>query len=124
MNLRKIDALIAKHVMGLRSPKHGTYIDDVCPFDGTVTTYPIPHYSSYISAAWEVVEKIMEGYEVSIESVAVDPQDQYYNKTNQLQWTVILQEHYLTTTAAYLTGTDLPLTLCLAILKAKGVDYE
>lgn len=61
-DLRKIDALVAEHVMGLEKPREelADLWDSgkvwICP----ETTCPerLPYYSSSIAAAWEVVEQL------------------------------------------------------------------
>lgn len=59
----ELDALIAKHVMGLRVLKTGDYLWWVQGGDGgegeaLPKPFPIPAYSSDIAAAWSVVERV------------------------------------------------------------------
>ena len=56
---RKIDALVAEHVMGLRLLEPGalSYYYDFPNRSGCVER-PVPRYSTYIVAAREVIEKL------------------------------------------------------------------
>lgn len=91
MNLREIDALVAEHVMGLKEVRGYT---------------SIPCYSTDISAAWDVVEKLgcyveyWPGYGASMKSSGRDSPD-FLGKAKTA-----------------------PLAICLAALKLKGIDIE
>lgn len=63
---RELDALIAEKVMGI--PSRDVYLD------------PVKHYSTDISAAWEVVEK---GF---VESVVKLRDGRYYARPAQFDW--------------------------------------
>lgn len=87
-DLRKIDALVDEHVMGW-----GCYI--------------VPNYSSDITAAWEVVEK-MEGEWFNLS--AASPKGWYAafgSPDNESTY-----------------GDTAPLAICLAALKTKGIDIK
>lgn len=108
---RELDAEVAEFVMGLRSPRNGTYIDDVCPFDGTVTTRPIPLYSSNISAAWEVVEKMELAVISNFEGGWYVGQPAWLSPS-----TLEIGNEIEASTA--------PLAICLAALKVVGRDIS
>ncbi len=107
---RKIDALVAEHVMEL---------EPVCVHrcgDRIQLTGLIKHYSTDISAAWEVVEKV-KGYDrVEIFNddgfwfVSIDTHDKF----DQTDGHVVPRE--MCDTA--------PMAICLAALKAKGIEVE
>jgi hypothetical protein len=113
--LRKIDALVAEHVMGwanidvpdakipslvigVRYDMHG----------GVPAHWEVPSYSTNLAAAWEVVEKLTEeGYEFWVSG---DGRVELYDQDDN-------QFH-----AGYSTRRTAPLAICLAALKAKGVE--
>lgn len=121
--LRKIDAEIAEKVMGLElyQPKGTGYIADtwvyaINDFDENGPRYvnDSAPYSSDISAAWEVVEKLQgHGMTYQAESARgwLSPSIEHRirfvtGKTNDLyQWGA---------------ADNLPLAICLAALKAVG----
>lgn len=120
-DLRKIDALVAEHVMGLEKPREelADLWDSgkvwICP----ETTCPerLPYYSSSIAAAWEVVEKLRED-----------------------KWRPLIDHSYPGETTVeiefgeagdedhagrfYITHATAPLAICHAALRAKGVTVE
>jgi len=57
MNLRKIDALIAERVLGLRVVDHG-FNRFTEPGERAGEQIPVRNYSTDIAAAWEVVERL------------------------------------------------------------------
>ena len=67
---RELDALVAEKVMGLLVTNHGTakIIYGKVEVDGKehVTFSPVRPYSTDIAAAWEVVEKMSDDYEITI----------------------------------------------------------
>jgi hypothetical protein len=83
---REMDALVAEKVMIVEFTKHNYKAHDVLSNTIEERTYystsfaPLPHYSTDIAAAWQVVEKLMEMGDVFIENwqdgewfVACDP---------------------------------------------------
>ena len=113
LDLRKIDELVAKHVMGLNAfwfgPElvytKGEYVSEEQP------KYIVDFYSSDISAAWEVVEKL--------ELVVVSNfEGGWY--AGQPAW---LSPATLEVGNEVEAGTA-PLAICLAALKVKGIGYE
>jgi hypothetical protein len=111
-DLRRIDALVAEHVMG----HDFVYIDlNVTPRiavdDGTDEGHEeMPYYSSDIAAAWEVVERL-KMYEPEIS----------WNDEHQ-GWSVSLWKFSAIRSQCGVSAETAPLTICLAALKAKGVD--
>jgi hypothetical protein len=106
-NHRNIDALVAEHVMGwwLAKDEDGEW----CFMDGAdfvCFNFDVPHYSTDIAAAWEVVEKM--GH------VGLNWDD---TTNSPARWQCIMErgEYYADTA---------PMAICLAALKAKGVDVE
>ena len=115
---RKIDALVAEHVMGLTGyvlePTHRPQT-----FQGQLNglvEYPpvLPAYSSCIKAAWEIVEKmrsqstdifvITQGMTVRCKIEKWDDKD-YVDEFQAIHATA-------------------PMAICLAALKAKGVEID
>lgn len=100
-DLRQIDALVAEHVMG--------WADDGWPRDPQGMGHEnFPKYSSDISIAWEVVEK-MRADLWNVTVYIQDTQGCTMHKYNE---------------SYYLKADSIPLALCLAALKSKGVSYE
>ena len=110
MTNRELDALIAEKVFGW------THCAPNSPYDGEVTgvffgtgrphgggTIPLPHYSTDISAAWEVVEKVglLNEYLLGCWDDGI--------------WVVSDVDGNW-----YADAVTAPLAICLAALKAKG----
>ncbi len=117
MDLRKIDALVAEHVMGLKKgrKKQGysmfEYHYEVKEYDVWIDEEGNSHhprrYSSDISAAWEVVEKLRY--------ISIMPwKEGKWNATAKHEEFTFVQS--IQDTA--------PLAICLAALKAKGVEVD
>lgn len=105
--LRKIDALVAEHIMG--HEMEGFRIKNKGVHDECGNWYPIltPYYSTDISAAWEVVKKLGTWPQV------MEKAENYY------KWTIgYIGENY--------TGEadTAPLAICLAALKTKGINLQ
>ena len=116
---RELDALVAEKVMGLniRYPTDGNVPRE--PFywakddDGYEEPFACPHYSTDISAAWEVVEKLMGsgamfGFVLSV-----------------------LDDRHTTAVFSETAGhgyrgisEEAPHAICLAALKAMGVEED
>lgn len=104
---RQIDALIAKHIMGLEVTDN-TYAAPIAVdygvgeggFDG-----PLLKYSTDIKAAWEVVEKF----------------DYYIIQADCGRYRVNLTPEYEWYDAR---AQSVPMAICLAALKAKGVEVR
>jgi hypothetical protein len=110
---RELDALVAEKVMGLPNVRKymSRYVHDNHPEKAWVTgIVDIPEYSTDISAAWEVVEKMHEwgGCEISCCG------------TGEKRWYVV---HTHTNTAPYQKGINVtcntaPEAICKAALLA------
>ena len=101
---RKIDALVAKHVMGLEEVEKigGYWVDEIV--NGVTIRTALPRYSTDIAAAWSVVEKLGMTYRIEDGTVSF--------------WDEDLQE----THEAY---EDTPaMAICLAALAAQGVEVD
>jgi hypothetical protein len=119
---RTIDALVAEHVMGRKVkrirdpdpdwPRDYAFVDDcgypmkIIGLDPPDNISWVPRYSTDISAAWEMVEKFKW---CEIEKGV----DGFYS----CKWS----NHSETTRRSITRGTA-PMAICLAALKAKGVE--
>ncbi len=108
---REIDALIAEHVMGLDASvypiRNGTVYSD------GKTTFRIdeglPHYSTSIKDAWEVIEKVKHDGTFSLD---------WYEDEG---WNVV---QYIGNEIDTTIADTASLAICKAALKAKGVKYD
>ena len=100
MNNREIDALVAEHVMGMERWDSSGMYSEIVPI--------LPHYSSNISDAWQVVEKI-EG------QILID-------RTLGGRWVCEILVNQRTSHMAEADTAEM--AICLAALKAKGVDID
>lgn len=106
---REMDALVAEKVMGWEKVHNNPVVwgDSWYGIDGDALMR-LPHYSTDIAAAWQVVEKVIAGdeYEIGFEN------GQHYAKLGSAKggyaW------------AGQATGTTAPHAICLAALKAVG----
>ena len=128
MNLRKIDALVAEHIFeepvywpdGKNShPWQNTYNKRRTDTTGIEV---VPPYSSDISAAWEVLEKLRfiqpEGTNNGSGSWVLSPlmeggYDMYYKHTSMADYESTFCDTY---------ADSAPLAICLAALRTKGVE--
>lgn len=113
MDNREIDTLIAEKVMGWKLNYEFADSMGVPVVPHLRDQYDewglLPEFSTDISAAWQVVEKI--------NSIKMDTEEGY-----QIRAKFILSQdvkHFLTFSAQ-----QAALTICLAALKAVGVDYN
>ena len=129
MNLRDIDAKIAEHVMDLSDPqirtKYFCWVGlletcDDAPTPPHTDLYDagyelVPHYSTDIAAAWQVVEKLRtEGFDFFIETRGSrSPCSVEVFRTGK-------------TSSEFDTGEifadTVPLAICKAALKARGIE--
>jgi len=120
---REIDALIAEHVMGWK----GVAPVSACVLDmaGINPEYPqvpqiVPYYSTDIAAAWEVVERLSTEFYHSW-SLHLNNGRQYHEfkfvPPKEMASGTIGPSHWVESDTA-------PLAICLAALKAKGIDYD
>lgn len=108
MDLRKLDALVAEHVMGERVIE-----TDDCNGDDNLwldrhDDLELPHYSTDIADAWELVEKILTD----------DFQVKFVNYDDNRKWMAGWDGWNFT------YGATAPLAICLAALKAKAIDIS
>jgi hypothetical protein len=121
MNLRKIDRLVAEKVL-----KQETRIKWVVTqkkyeykfynVNGDEIWLPLPKYSTDIKDAWQVVEKLRDRY-VYIDLTNND--DLYCCELMEQDWEN--ESRYFT---YYADAETAPLAICLAALKAVGVEVE
>lgn len=137
---RALDALIAEHVFGwrliskldLEDLGYSVKTPLLLP-PGILLSVPkdqfnfitshIPRYSEDIAAAWEVLAKLAEKYEITFYNFKEDPA----NSNSKLLWKVQLREHYFTTAPG--NGEDsiaesAPQAICLAALQAMGYKVK
>lgn len=114
--LREIDALIATEIMGWRLVLNssGEQVGVCCP----PYWFPVspPKYSSDISAAWEVVEKMaLIGFEDFNLDTSYVP--------GGWKWTCYFFDS-LGKDAESRRRDTAPLAICIAALKTKGIEVE
>lgn len=108
MDLRKIDALVAQHVTGWTLARK----TDAKLFHANVDwSEVLPKYSTDISAAWEVVEKMNARHDDYTFEIW---------KRGTLNW----YASFITDTEFWAMGETAPLAISYAALKVKGVDYD
>lgn len=107
---RKIDALVDEHVMGqcLAFPYEGSDDQASAWYDY------IPHYSTDMAAAWEIVDKLKAIYTFDI--------DNYSNRDGK--WYVEIQGDEDAHGCAHVMAGTAAMAICLAALKLKGIGYE
>lgn len=114
MDLRKLDTLVAEKVMGWNQLEHmglkriiwkPGYSDDVAWFNDP------PRYSTDIAAAWEVFEASEKEWRMDIISRDSDNRDGWIVGSYDPDRVIS-------------KGRTAPLAICLAALKAKGVDVS
>lgn len=132
---RALDALVADRVMGwyvyfseeVFVNKERCSLNDWGGREGAWSDLDlVPPYSTDITAAWEVVKKLVEtddGWEISINSMWAGGQDKMYFAQfyDSLIATPASRREQLKTRAG---ATKLPLAICLAALKSVGVPRE
>lgn len=124
MDARQIDMLVAERVMGWQL-KGEPYTRWVLP-DGSERILAAPEFSTDIAAAWSVVEKMRErpgafhlvgliggGYRCTFSDV-VEVRDIEHDEY------VGLERKWLSEAI----GATMPMTICLAALRAAGVAVE
>lgn len=122
MDLRKIDALVAEHVMGLEVQKDqitkNWYSektpDDKSEFFIGKSNDKIPKYSSDISAAWAIVEKV-ESHTFTL--TAEEDKLPMWGAAFGF-WNSEKQDFDLIESLA----DSAPLAICLAALKVSGIE--
>lgn len=125
---RELDALVAEKVMGLlpcSDPVGRCGAAKMTPCqcwgtpdrDGVVAGGELASYSTDISTAWQVVEKLaLQGRALALQAPGSSDMNEYYQKFNR--WTAEFQGQELCPCVA----DTAPLVICLAALKAVGVE--
>lgn len=115
--LRKIDALVAEHTFEMTYSERWLtwWADDPSGMpgwrDGEVIWEKLPHYSTDIAAAWEVLEKMKS----SVALIELTESEYAKARASFLPFSgdaVIADEN------------EMPLAICLAALKVKGVEVK
>lgn len=107
--LRKIDALVAEHVMDLDGPYYDESVHDSEPYFGTYAL--ASRYSTDIAAAWEVVEKMRH-------EIALIPM-------GRTRWMATSNRSKTAMSDWYGPVADTaPLAICLAALKSKNIEVN
>lgn len=111
---RELDALVAEKVMGFHRASDGWFRTETHP-GGVITAavghIDLPHYSINISAAWEVVEKLLETGSFSI---------YHYISAPESKW----RAQFLRAGSAHVAQAEsAPRAICLAALKAFGIPH-
>lgn len=118
---RELDALVAEKVMGwepgpggihLFPPKDEPNRKRFTRWNGEARVTEIPHYSTDIAAAWEVVEKLGHKFQMFLNTRG--------------KWTEADFVHWPDNLKGYVAASadTAPLAICLAALKACGVDLK
>ncbi len=142
MDNREIDALVAEHVMGWRWVEHGGFDwivppdvvpdiaffmwghrihDDKPQFSGEFENV-LPHHSTDIAAAWKVVEAMRAaGWRLHIQDASSRGNSKSKDELGRPYWSAELEryEH-----CEYGYGPTVPRAICIAALRAKGVNVE
>lgn len=121
MDLIKIKLLVAERVMGWQWREMiGTAPDrkrSMWLFNPDGRIQDIPDYPNDIAAAWQVVEHMRNNVPdfraLRMESVPLGYMVAFYSHKNPLD-----------RIGAFVAAKTAPLAICLAALKAMGVDYE
>lgn len=113
MDLRKIDALVAEYVMEWKHyPNNRNGFNWQAADEGY---YELPEYSTDIKAAWEVVEK-MKSFETGFALITLN--DQFKELKWIAKFTLLKPKPHM----KFEMNKSAPLAICLAALKAKGVE--
>lgn len=107
---RELDLLIAEKVMGY-DPIENMVYDAQPPISVVPPWRPLPYYSTDIAAAWEVVEKMREESVYSFIDNTQSPGGKYFCSM------VTIDKGMAGARAA-----TAPHAICLAALRAKGVE--
>lgn len=105
---RRIDALIHQHVFGMG--KHYVYLNTPIGYEGNGK--PVPHYSTDIKTAFEVAEKL-KLYDITSRTYDTPKKHRSYACIFYEKGEGIM---------AY--AKTLPMAICLAALRAKGIEVK
>jgi len=107
---RELDALVAEKVMGWKK-LNDTGLSWRSPDEGFSN---LPYFSTDISAAWQVVEKMRETRWIEVHSTIDGEWAAFYTPIGTTDMNQAIHEYAKASTA--------PLAICRAALKAKGVE--
>lgn len=125
---RELDRLVAEKIFG-RDPmnaRHGLHKDGDIEYHWG---YPLghdvaPYYSTNIAAAWEVVEKLYaDGYWAELQTPWNEPGGEA-NQGHSCGFTPFLTTGWNGVPDHWTPAPTMPLAICLAALKAKGIDID
>ena len=130
---RELDALIAEMVMGLTRHDESYMVDGAgkvlrfvwrdgggaCVYSGDMF---LPHYSTNIADAWEVVEKLGRWRGFDFMLVMPDPEQTFHLHTYEAGWYEATNDGPERRVVS--DADTAPLAICLAALKAKEVTHE
>lgn len=128
MDLRKIDALVAEKVMGWTLSPQGEWHDSAGVYMEwhEHESKHDPCYNCGRSKLWRPTEDMMAAWEVLAEMKHWHPRLSYCDTTMvwSLEWTKPRRDDLksLVTTVDEPGFDQLPLVICLAALKARGID--
>lgn len=106
---RSIDYLVAQHLMGITPT--ASYGELLYMYEDKVKE--VPRYSRDISAAWEVVDKLVGDYDFEFKSMM--------SNNMVLYWLVTISDYK----SSYTTTEDsLEKAICIAALTYKGVEIS
>jgi hypothetical protein len=114
---RDLDRLIAEKVMGRKV--YGDRISREAP-ELDIPECWLPRYSSDIAAAWEVVEKLRDSnFQLTLVTTKLSALATFYTPQERIIWDNSLPEGH---TPLKAIGDTAPHAICLAALKAMGVE--
>lgn len=117
---RELDAVVAEKVMGWKKTPVDNYPWQMLPPDATeLKVKSCPRYSTDIAAAWQVVERFRRGSEQTgvAACVGIEICDGCEPDTTVWIYSPMIAH-------VEVTEQNAPLAICLAALKAIGVDDE
>lgn len=115
MDLRKIDALVAEHVMGWTfMPAQNGFCEEpgwLTPYGKWLSLTSVPSYSKEIAVAWDVAEEL----NMTVHCVKY---------SNARLWHATDYIGNFFKDGRYASADTAPLAICLAALRIKGINYE
>lgn len=132
-SLREIDALVAEHVMGwtYMDSETGTGQKILAPSKSVMRRIQlggcldslVPKYSSSIEAAWSVAQKIVDMDEEVRFAINIY-QSRYEECEIEIRYWDLTDPNDPVTVDKFVLAKTAPLAICLAALKAKGINTE
>lgn len=122
MTNREIDALVAEKVFGRETFNSGELGSDPCLRGLNGGFGYLPNYSTYISAAWQVVEKMREiGIYMAVECIDYGPDKNITNGFYAYCWRPKVDPDHKHVFGTIFAAKS-PTAICLAALKALGIE--